>query len=206
MLKGCGVLGPLSLEKFPVVQLCTMNEPFLPNLRTLDFWRIEGSFVPFIPLFLSPRTTYISLEFLGSYLPEAMIASMVTTLPTLCPDLQEITLDCLPRGPMITAAVSEMVLAINQNTLQNLYVDSPLTEEANEVIYKLPNLRDLTVVIERETSLPSASLPGLTELKITCDDEGGWPGLFHGATFGKLKTVYFFPESEQIGDFLGTFK
>ena len=107
---------------------------------------------------------------------------------------------------MIITAVSEMLLATNQNALRRLHVGSQLTEEAQEVIYKLPNLSSIYVVIEGETSLPPASLPGLTELRITCDDEDGWPGFFHGATFGKLKTVYFFPESEQIGDFLGTFK
>ena len=74
------------------------------------------------------------------------------------------------------------------------------------MLYKLPNLRRLSTVIERETPLPSASLPNLTKLTITCDDEDGWQRLFHGATFGKLKSITFIPEPEQIGDFLGAFK
>ena len=69
-----------------------------------------------------------------------MIASTVTALQTLCPDLQAIGLYSLPRDPMITAAVSGMLLVMNRNALQELYVDSPLTEAANEVLYKLPNL------------------------------------------------------------------
>jgi hypothetical protein len=57
-----------------------------------------------------------------------------------------------------------MLLVTNRNTLQQLWVNSPLTEEASEVIYKLPNLRSLSVIIDRGTSLPSASLPNLTNL------------------------------------------
>jgi len=194
-----------SLEVLSVVQLCTISEPLLPNLRTLYLWGVEGTSIPFIPLFLSPRTTSITLS-LESNLPKAIVASMITILPTLCPDLQAITLYGLPRDPTIAAAVSGMLLDLNQNTLQKFYVDSPLTEEANGVIYKLPSLCDLSVVIERGTSLPSASLPNLTKLTITCDNEGDWPQLFHGAALGKLKSVIFYLRSKQIGDFLGAFK
>ena len=83
-----------------------------------------------------------------------MVALMITTLPTLCPNLQLIILPELPRDPMITAAVSGITLVINRNSLQELNVDSPLTKEASEMLYKLPNLRNLSVVIERGTSLP----------------------------------------------------
>ena len=107
---------------------------------------------------------------------------------------------------MITTAVSEMLLVTDKNTLQELHVGCPLTEEANQVICRLPNLRDLTVVIERETLLPSASLPGLTELVIVCDNKGGWPRFFDRATLGKLKNVTFFTQSKQIGDFLEEFE
>ena len=107
---------------------------------------------------------------------------------------------------MVAAAVSRMLLVTNRNTLRRLYVDSPLTEEASEVLYKPLSLCDLSVVIERETSLPSASLPNLTRLKITCDNKDGWPRLLHGATFGRLESVSSTPESEQIEDFLGAFE
>jgi hypothetical protein len=106
---------------------------------------------------------------------------------------------------MIITAVSGMLLDANQNTLQRFDVDSPLTEEANEVVSKLPNLCHLSAAIERETSLPSLSLPDLTKLAIICDDEGDWPQLFHGATLGKLESVTFYPQSKKIGDFLGAF-
>ena len=204
-LESRGTPDALSLEVFSVIQGHTINKPFLPNLKALSLWRIEGSLVPFIPLFLPPRTTSISLSF-ESDLSEALVASVVTTLPKLCPDLQEITLPSLPRDPMIAAAVSEMVLAINQNILRTLDVDFPLSEEASEVIYKLPNLRSLSVVIERETSLPSASLPDLAELTITCYNEGDWPRLFDKATFGRLEDITFHPQSEQTGNFLEAFE
>ena len=107
---------------------------------------------------------------------------------------------------MIVTAVSRILLVTNRNTLQQLYVGSPLTEQASEVIYKLPNLHNLSAVIERKTSLPSASLSNLIKLRITCDNEDGWPRLFHGTTFGKLESVAFIPQSKQIGDFLGAFE
>ena len=203
-----GTLGYLRLEALPALQLHTINETLLPNLIYLNLWRVCGPFTPFIPLFLSPRTTSIFLSF-SSNPQEVMVAPMVTTFPKfpkLCPNLQAIVFHSLPRNPMITAAVSEMLLATNPNTLQKFHVDSPLTEEASEVIYRLPNLCDLSVFIEGETSLPSASLPNLTSLVITSDNEGAWPQLFHGATFGKLKSAQFFPQSERIGNFLEAFE
>ena len=74
------------------------------------------------------------------------------------------------------------------------------------MLYRLPELRSLSVVIEGETLLPAASLPNLTELTIKWDNEDDWLQLFHGATLGKLESVTFIPRSEQIGDFLGAFK
>jgi len=194
-----------SVEVLSVLRLCIINEPLLPNLKTLDFWGVHGLFVPFVPFLLSPRTTSIHLRF-SSGPPQAMVASMVTTFPKLCPNLQTISLHFLPRDPMITAAVSGMLLATNRNTLQKFHVDSPLTEEASEVIYKLPNLCGLSVVIERGTSLPPASLPNLTKIAIECEDEGDWPQLFRRATFGKLESVAFYPRCKKIGDFLETFE
>jgi len=111
-----------------------------------------------------------------------------------------------PISPMITAAVSGMLLVTNRNTLQRFSVGLPLTKDANKVLYELPNLRYLSVFIGRETPLPSASLPNLTRLSIACENEDGWPRLFHGATLGKLERVEFYPRSKHIGDFLGVFK
>ena len=194
----------LPLETLSALKFCTTNEPLLPNLKTLDLRVVHRLFVPFIPFFLSPRVTSLSLGFLPNC-PKTTVASTISNFPTLCPHLQKISLNFLLSDPMITA-VSGMVLAINRNTLQQFHVDPPLTEEASEVVYQLPNLRDLSVTIKRETSLPSASLPNLTKLLIRCNDESDWPRLFHGATFGKLESVMFFPQSSEIGDFLGAFK
>ena len=206
-LKGICTQEILSLEALSVIQLCTINETLFPNLKTLDFLRVHRAFVPSISLFLSPTTTSIILRFHESDPPEAtVVGSLVTTFPKLCPELREIVLHFLPRDPIITAAVSGMVLATNRNKLQLFHANSPLTEEAGEVLYKLSSLRMLSVVIERETSLTRASLPNLTELVIRCENEGDWPRLFHRATFGKLEFVTFHPQSEEIGDFLGAFE
>jgi hypothetical protein len=194
-----------SLEVTLVMQLYAINELLLPNLKTLNLWGFEGWFIPAIPLFLSTRTTSVLLRF-HLEVPKAAVASMITTLPTLCPNLQEISL-YTPSDPVIAAAVSGMLLVTNRNSLQRLRVDSPLTEEASEVLYRLPNLRSLSAVVERGTPLPSASLPSLTDLRITCGNEDDWPRLLHGATLGKLVSVTFdLEQSDQIGDFLGAFE
>jgi len=197
-----------SSEFFSAIQLYAIDEPLLPNLKTLRLVKIKGWFIPFIPLFLSQRTTSVTLGFGPSLQPEAtrMIASVITTLPTLCLDLQTICLYCLPSGSIITAIVSNMLLNTNRNTLQRFCVESSLTVDASKVLYKLPNLRDLSVDIEGGTSLPPASLPNLTDLTITSDNEDNWPQIFHGATFGKLESVTFYPQFEEVDDFLEVFE
>ena len=203
-LNESGIFPALSSEVFSVLQSHTIDDPFLPNLNALSLSNIVGSFIPFISLFLSPRITSIRLTFAGSNYSKATIAAMVASLPTL--NLRAIIIHLLPRNPMITAAVSQMLLATNRNILQQFHVDSPLTKEASDMIYRLPNLRNLSVIIEGESSLPSASLPNLTNLTIEYDNEGGLPQLFHGATFGKLESVTFFHRSKQIGNFLQAFE
>ena len=195
-----------SSEVLSVLQLCTAKKPLFPNLKTLELCQVTGDFIPFIPLFLSPRTTTIDIMFDESDLPKAAVASMIAALPTLCPDLQGIHLQELPRDPMITAAVSEMLLATNQNTLRSVDVDSSLTQEAREMIFKLPNLNELVMTTERETSLPSVVLPNLTNLTIQCGEDSDWLQIFHGATFEKLERVTFSSKSEPIGDFLEAFE
>jgi len=196
-----------SPEALWIMQLSTIDEPLLPNLKTLELTEIKGWLIPFIPLFLSPRTTSVLLTF-EFELPEVMVASAIISLPTLCPNLQVINLDMLPLdSPTITAAVSGMLLATDRDTLQEFHVDSTLTEEASKVLYKLPDLRSLSVAIEEENPSPSASLPNLTELKITSyNEDAGWSRFFCGATFGKLESVTFYLQSEETGDFLEVFK
>ena len=202
-------LEDLSLELLWVLELHAANEPLLPNLETLDLRHVTRQFIPFLPLVLSPRTTDINIAFCetdSSEFPTAIVASIITTLPTLCPDLQEIGLPSLPRDPMITTAVSGMLLASNRNLLRSVYVDSPLTADSREVIFKLPNLRELSVVIERDTSSPSAILPNLTSLIVEYDHDSPCLQMFHRAVLGELKTATFCSESEQIGDFLEAFE
>ena len=196
----------LSLEVFSVLQFCAITEPLFPNLKTLTLWAVAGKSLLFIPLFLSPRTTAINIGFIRSDSPVAMVAPMVAAVPTLCPNLQGITFHSVPTDPTITTAVSEMLLANNPNTLRSVYVDSPLTEEAREMISKLPNLRELSVTIEGDASLPSAVLPNLTRLIVKYDRDGGWLRIFHGETFGKLEDVTFISESEENSNFLEAFE
>ena len=199
----------LSSELLWILQHCAVNGPLLPNLKTLRLPHVTRQFLPFIPLVLSPRITTIDITFNEpgvSDLPMAIIASTITTLPTLCPNLREIELFSLPRDPMITAAVSGMFLASNRNNLLSIYVDSPLTEEAREVIYKLPNLHTLSLIIGRDTSSPPVALPNLIDLTIEYDQDDRWLHMFRGATLGKLERVTFRSKSKQIGDFLETFE
>ena len=105
----------------------------------------------------------------------------------------------------ITAAVSEMVLATNKNTLQYFLVNSLLTE-AHEVVYRLPNLHRLWVIIEGPTSLPTVELPNLTKTDVECDHDDHWWQGFHGGTLGRLVIVALCSESESNGGFLEVFR
>jgi len=204
-LKQSALSGDLPLEVFSVLQLCAVNEPLFPNLKTVRLGPVAKEFISFIPLFLSPRTTNIFISFAGSSdLPKAMIASMVATFPTQCPNLHSIFLVPLPRDPMITVAISEMLLSNNRDSLRTLAVDSPLTLAAHEMIHKLPNLRELSIFVEKGTSLPPLMLPNL--IGLTVEFDGDWQQMFHGATLGKLEAVSFRSTSEQIGGFLEAFE
>jgi len=131
---------------------------------------------------------------------------MIATFPTLCPNLQEITLYSLQRDPMVTAALSEMLLASNRNALRCFRVDYPLTEEARQVVHNLPNLRSLSMDIERDSSLPLVVLPNLTNLGITYYHDDDCLRLFHRAKLEKLGTVTLYSKSEQTGGFLEAFE
>ena len=206
MLSEDGDLETLSSEVFWVLQICAANGPLFPNLRNVNILLAAEGFVPFIPLFLSPGIATISIEFDESDIFKVMVPSIVATFPTLCPNLRNIYLKSLPRNPTITAAISGMLLASNINVLRTLHVDSPLTEEAREAIHNLPDLRDLSVVVERDTSLPPLVLPNLTNLLIECDRVDDWLGLFRGATFGKLDAVTFRSGFEQNENFFEAFE
>jgi hypothetical protein len=82
--------GALSSEVLSVLRLCAINEPLLPNLKTFELRPITGEFIPFIPLFLSLRTTAIDIGSSVYGLSKAIVASVVTAFLTLCPDLREI--------------------------------------------------------------------------------------------------------------------
>ena len=194
-------LGNQHSEVLSILQLCAVNKPFLPNLKTIKWLATRE----IIPLFLSPRTAVIGLGF-EETTAKGLIASMITTLPTLCPNLQDISLHSLPRDPIIDVAVDGMLLVSNRNTLQYLDIDSPLPKDACEIIYKLPNLHELSVVIEGPTSLPTMVLPNLTEIVIKFDHDRNWLQGFRGATLGKLESTIFHSESEPIGDFLEAFE
>ena len=112
----------------------------------------------------------------------------------------------LERDPVIIDAVSEMLLACNRDTLRIFEVDSPLTEEAREVVYRLPRLSGLWTAIEGHTLLPQVALPNLTKIEVEYDDHFDWLQGFRGAKLEKLKSVSFHSESDQIGDILGAFQ
>ena len=204
-LRERGSLDVLSLEVFSTLQLCAINEPLFPNLKSLRLRRVTEALIPLIPMFLSPGITTISITSIESGTPAAVVASMITTLPTLCPNLREINFGGLPRDPVITAAVSGMLLSNNRNTLRYFNVDSPLTGEARDVIYRHPELGGLWVVIEGPTSLPTVALPNLVELDVEYDHDSGWLEGFRGATLGKLTSVTFRAGFESV-DFLEAFE
>ena len=201
-----GTSNALSSDVYSIMQRYTINEPLLPNLTTLGLWGVGRSLIAFLPLFLSPRIISITFGSFAPSLPKSVVASVIRNLPTPCPNLREINFHFLPSDPIITAAISSMFFATNQNALQEFHANSPLTEEASEAVYKSQNLRGLSVVIEKGTSIPSVSLPNLTRLEIGCDDGSDGLQLLRGATFGKLEFVSLDLRFRPIGDFLESFK
>ena len=128
--------------------------------------------------------------------------------PTLCPNLQTIGLYNLPGDPIITAAISEFLLTTNRGALQQFHMDFPLTQEAHEVIFKLPGLRELTMVVEGPSSFPTVVLPNLTEIDLEYDHNYDWLQGFHKATLGKLDSVTFRAKSAsaRVAGFLEAFE
>ena len=196
----------LSSDVYSVMQLHAANEPLLPNLTTLDLWVVKGPLIQFLPLFLSTTITSISLGSLASHHPKPVVAAVIANLPKSCPNLQDIDILFLPRDPMITAATSEMLLTTNRNALRRFNVDSPLTEEAREAIYKSQNLRTLSLVIEKGTPIASVSLPNLISLRIECEDGSDGLQPLRRATFGKLELVHVRLKPRPADDFFEAFK
>jgi len=181
---------PLTFDILLTLQLRTANEPFLPRLKTFECEEVTVEFIPFIPLFLSPKTVVITVRFAEDS-PTVAVASTISRFPVLCPDLAYVTLKGIPRDPVIIDAVSEMLLACNRDSLEAFCVDTPLTEEAREVVYQLPRLIGMWVVIEGSTSLPTVTLPNLTSIDIEYGDDLNWLQGFRGARLEKLESVTF---------------
>jgi len=196
---------PVPSDVLSTLQLRTLNEPLLPNLKALGFKEATANIIPFVPLFLSDRTTHIDIQFATSP-PVVMVASRIISLPKLCPYMRNISLQLLSTDATIISAVSEMLLTCELDTLQSFKVDSPLTEEANRAVYQLPNLRQLWSVVTEYTSPPAVSLPSLTELDVEYHCDRDWLRVFREATLSKLTDVTFRAECDQIGDFLGAFE
>ena len=187
------------------VQLRTPSDPWLPRLKAFECWNTTEALIPFIPLLLSSKTIDIKAGF-DEVTPAVAAASIISRLSTLCPNLEHITLYDLPSDPVTIEAVSEMLIACNRDTLESCFVDSPLTEEAQEAVYRLPRLSRLWSVIRGPTSLPTVVLPNLTTIDVEYDHDLNWLAGFRGATLEKLEAITFRSESEHIGDFLGAFE
>ena len=188
-----------------VLQLRALNEPLLPNLKSLELKGATADIIPFVPLFLSHTTTDIDIQFSPAP-PAVMVASMILSLPKLCPHVEHICLNPLPLDSTVTNATSEMLLTCNLDALRFFHVDSPLTEEATRVVLQLPNLRGLWAIFTGSIPLPEVSLPNLTTLDIRYHHDHSWLGGFHGTTFSKLTEVSFHAESQQVGAFLEAFE
>ena len=196
---------PVTSDTLLALQLRTINDAWLPRLRKFECERATEAFISFIPLFLSQKTTAISIGFADDP-PTVVVATIISRLSTLCLNLEWIILRDLPRDPVITEAVSETLLACNRDTLEVFCVDSPLTEEAQKVAYRLPRLSHLWTVIQGPTSLPTLALPNLTAMDIEYDGDLNWLQGFRGATLEKLESIVFHTEANDIGDFLGAFE
>ena len=144
-----------ALEVFSVLQHCSVNEPCFCTQRSPIESRHWGV-CPTHPL--SSRKTVINIRFnKPSILPKVTVVSMIPTLSMLCPNLQFIYLQTLPRDLMILLSFPECS-SLTNGILQYFVTDSLLTEEACEVAYELPDLHKWFFVIGRDTLLPLAVL------------------------------------------------
>jgi len=107
---------PVTSEILLALQLRTANEPLLPRLDCFECEQAGESFIPFIPLFLSPQTVYIDIAF-AEGAPVMSVASIINRFPTLCHDLETIIIKYLVRDSVIIDAVLEMLLVCNQDSL-----------------------------------------------------------------------------------------
>ena len=196
---------PVTSDIILGLQLRIVDDPWLPRLKTFKCGEATEAFIPFIPSFLSPKTTRIKIGFAESY-PAVVVASIIGRFSTLCPNLERITLKDLPSDSVIVDAVSEMLLGCNREVLREFEVDSPLTEEAREVVYRLPKLFSLWANIKGPTSLPTVTLPNLFALDLEYEHDLDWLEGFRGATLGNLRAVTLHSESEHIGGFLQAFE
>ncbi|KAF9786379.1 hypothetical protein BJ322DRAFT_1059294 [Thelephora terrestris] len=196
---------PVTLDTLLTLQLRAADEPFLPILKIIYCPRNSKTFIPFIPFFLSPKTTKIAIVFTPGMriLP---IASALSRISRMSLNLERINLHGLPRDPLVTEAVSEMLLACNRDSLRQFYVASPLTEDAREVLYNLPNLSDLSTVLQGRTLLPPAALPNLVSIQVEYGDDLDWLQGFCGTTLKKLESVWISSESEKLDNFLEEFE
>ena len=197
----------VAADVLSTLQLRNGNDPLLPRLKTFKSEGATEAFIPFIPLLLSHPTTYINIKFAPNS-PVVTTASTIARLPQLCPNLRKLSLSGLPRSAVTIGAVSELLLACNWGNLEDFSVDSPLTEEAHRVLFKLPNLQTLQTVIPGLTLVPSMKLPSLTKIELYYEDGRNCLQEFHGASLGKLLSIRFHvrPKTAPIRNFLGKFE
>ena len=130
---------------------------------------------------------------------------MIANLPLTCPDLQEVFLYDLQQDPVTIRAVSHLVTT-TRGVLRSFFVDSSLTHEAADILYKSPHLCEVRTVIDGLTSLPTMELPNLTRMQIEFYHCHGWLQGFHGASFGELDCLSFYSKSKPIDGFLEAFE
>ena len=196
---------PIPSNVLSVLQLRSYNEPLLSNLKSLALTEVTTDVIPFIPLFLHRGTTCVKIEF-DDDPPAAVVAAMIVNLPKLCPHLQLIRLDPLPRNPIITDATSEMFLTCNLDALIYLQIDSTFTEKACRIVFQLPKLRVLWLILTQPITLPDVSLPNLIELDIEFHHGHEWLRAFRTTTLSELTEVTFRAQRNQVGNFLEAFE
>lgn len=196
------------LQNLAPLQFRAANNPLLPRLKSFDCHYPTDDALPLIPFLLSPQTTEINITFSGRS-TVVNVASTIGMIPRHCPNIERITINVQDGDIGMTKvaidAVSEMSLGCDRNSLRVFEVNSPLTEEAREVVYRLPNLSGLRTVIKGRTLLPQVILPNLKDLYVEYDDHLDWLQGFREATFGKLQRASFHPRCPPISDFLRVF-
>ena len=192
-------ISPAALQ---LLQIHSHGDPLLPNLLSLD-WNSDDANLPFIMSFISHSLMSITIKVSASV--GLISPSILTRLPTLAPDINEIVVQQQHHGPSVEEASSQLLMQCNPNRLRTYNVDAPLSAPALSHAIQLPLLEALCFVepFHFPDPLSDVVFPSLQALNVEFTRDLAWlkilpkcPVLF------MIQIIYLGPD---VAQFMETF-